>query len=37
MLWNDMEGRTQADVLDVFDRAIAKMMRSASLPRAGCP
>jgi hypothetical protein len=26
MLWNDMEGRTQADVLDVIDRAIAKML-----------
>jgi hypothetical protein len=27
MLWNDTAGRTQAEVLEVFDRAIAQMMR----------
>jgi hypothetical protein len=27
MHWNDTEGRTQAEVLDLLDRAIAQMMR----------
>jgi hypothetical protein len=27
MAWNDSDGRTQAEVLDLLDRAIADMMR----------
>jgi hypothetical protein len=32
MTWNDRDGQTQREVLDVFDRAIAKMMREVPAP-----